>query len=128
MKIKVFMYQSKEFLEKKSTATLKRYLGVFLKKTTFVRCKALGNRKVFLAKLPHAILTRRDVGERLRSFWVGLDILRHSLYIKHRFCRGKDEYEIEGFSAENKRIYVHLREEIIQKDRKLFFISTYCKK
>lgn len=74
MKITAFMYQSKEFLEKKSTATLKTYLILFLERVSFVRCKALGNRKVFLTKLPKVMLGRKDLGERLKCFWIAMDI------------------------------------------------------
>ena len=125
MKIKGFMYQSREFIEKKSTNALKQYLVEFLKANSFIRCKALKNRKVFLNKLPDAITKRQNASSRLRCFWVAMDILKKSNGVNHRVCDGKKEYEVWGFSAEGKKVYIHLREEVTKKDKRLFLISTY---
>ncbi len=121
------MYRSKEFLAKKSTSTLKQYLNLFLEQNSYVRCKALKNRKIFFTKLPAAIIKRKDLRDRLRSFWVGIDILKKSDHFSHRVIKGNNEYEFEGLSSENKRVFIHLREEVSRKDKKLFLISTYYK-
>jgi len=70
----------------------------------FIYCKAL-KRKVYLSKLPQAILIRRSsVTQRLQRFFVSIDILKHEKYYTIRTSNGYEEYEIKGMDAHEREI------------------------
>ncbi len=119
------MYQSKQSLLLKNTATLKKYLNDFLEIHSYIKCKGLKGRRVFLDKLPEVITKRKDARNRLECFLVGIDILKKSAHVQQRNYNGFKEYEFIGLSAEGKKVFIHLREEAIKKDKKLFLVSTY---
>ncbi len=115
------IYQSKKFIEKQGTSTLRGMFKKYLKDHPFVRCKSLKNRKVFLDKLPEAIIKRKNCKNRMQAFWVGIDIVKNATVVSKKISG----YEILGISADKKKIHIHLREELYKKDKKLFLISTY---
>ena len=118
------LFVSKMYVEKKSASIMKSRLIIFLRNHSWIHCKAL-NRKIFLSKLPDAIIKRSNAKNRLQCFWVALDILKKS----HSFIVStKNEYEIKGLSADGNIVFIHLREEKISKDKMMFLISTYHKK
>lgn len=120
------MYQSKKHIDNKNAHTLKRYLDDFLSQKTYVVCKALGNRKVFLSELPDAITKRHDSTRRLKCFVVGLDILRRSHDVELKTKNRKNEYEIIGLADGGEKVFIHLKEETRQgKDKKLYLVSTF---
>jgi len=85
-------------------------------------------RKIFLDKLPDAILRRRESAKnRLECFWVALDVLRNAEEFTSSQSKAH-EFEMVGESADGKRVFVHFREEISsEKDKRLFFVSCYHK-
>jgi hypothetical protein len=119
------MYKSKKQIENKSLLTLKKYLEIFLQKNRFIYCKSL-KRKVFLDKLPKVIIKRKGCKDRLRCFFVGVDLIQNSKKYSKRYKNKKAEFEIVGFSNEGKKVFAHIREEKdIQKNKRLFLISTF---
>ncbi len=120
------MYKSQLAIESKAKAILIRKLDKFLKNNQKVYCKSL-KRTVFLDKLPDAILKRKQSAtKRLQRFFVSIDILKNQKKYFIREYKGCLEYEIIGLDQNNKKVYIHLREELsIKKDRMLFFISCY---
>ena len=121
------MYFSKITIDHEPRVILKKRLLDFLRNKNFIYSKAL-KRKIFLTKLPDAILERKDSQKRrLQCFRVAIDILRRSKHFSQN-PKNRNEFEIKGFSAENYTVFVHLREEISQKNRQLFFVSCYFKK
>ena len=123
------MYQSKIFIRRLNKQAIKKRFLIFLENHKKVRCSFL-RRDVFLDKLPKAILERQDAHERLRCFFIGIDILRHSSNVKISIKNKKKCFDIFGLSAEkNTMIHVHLREERDEKNnRKVFLISNIFKK
>ena len=119
-------YQSKIAISQKSKQVLTKKLLLFLEKNHKTYCKAL-KRKVFLDKLPDAIIERKQSAtHRLQCFFVAIDILKHETTSSVRERSGCLEYEIIGTDCNGKKVYVHLREELsIKKDRVLFFVSCY---
>ncbi len=98
---------------------------MFLKKIKSISVKSL-NRKLFLDELPEAICNRKESRtNRIRCFWVAIDILKHEKKYKIHSKNNK-EFEIKGISRDGKITYIHLREKVdLHKDKKLFFISCY---
>lgn len=120
-------YRSKKFIAKQGTKDLKVLLQKYLRDHKFVYCKSLKNRKIFLEKLPEAITARKDCKYRLQAFWVGVDILQKSR-LKPKIKRNDKkiiEYEFQGLFADGKKVKIHVREELVKKDKKIFLTSTY---
>lgn len=122
------MYQSSKKIEHKGLEVLRKDLDNYLRGNEFVYAKSL-KRKVFLSKLPDVILKRQKTRKkRLQCFIVACDVLRHADTCEKRVNSKKEkEFSIEGISACGRIIGVHLREEHVGKDRKLFFISCFFK-
>jgi hypothetical protein len=120
------MYRSAKKIESKGLAVLRKDLDVYLRGHDFIYAKSL-KRKVFLSKLPDAILMRKKtLKKRLQCFIVACDIVRHADTNEMRLNAKKEkEYSIEGMSACGRSVGVHLREEFVGKDKKLFFVSCF---
>jgi hypothetical protein len=123
------VYQSKGKIQNKNLGSLKSDLILFLSQKSFIYSKALG-KKVLLSKLPDVILNRKSTQKaRLECFLVAMDILRNSKECTERTNNKKEkEFEIQGLSAENKKIFVHVREEVsLHKDKQTYFVSCFYK-
>ena len=120
------MYQSPKKIESKGLAILRKDLDVYLQGHEFIYAKSL-KRKVFLSKLPDALLKRKKtLKKRLQCFITACDILRHSDTNEMRLNGKKEkEYSVDGISACGRKVGIHLREEHIGKDKKLFFVSCF---
>ena len=121
------MYKSKKNIVSKDFQTLKKYLINFLENHKYIYSKAFKNRKIFLSKLPNAIICRKSSAKkRLTCFEVSINILKHAKKYNIN-SKNKHEYSIRGKDRNGKIIEIHIREESDKKDKKLFFISCYPK-
>ena len=122
------MYTSRiSLFTNRNLSYLKKDLLVFLKTSQYVHVKSMKNRKVFFDKLPEVLFSRKKtVKKRLQSFFVAIDILRHEKKFTVHSQNNK-EFSIIGKSFDNTFVEIHIREEIIQGDRKLLFISCFPK-
>lgn len=120
------MYVSPKKIESKGLEVLRKDLDNYLRGNEFVYAKSL-KRKVFLSKLPDAILKRQKTRKkRLQCFIVACDVLRHAdMYEKRVNLKKEKEFSIEGLSACGRKVGVHIREECTNKDRKLYFVSCF---
>lgn len=120
------MYRSSKKIESKGLAILRKDLDIYLQDHDFIYAKSL-KRKVFLTKLPDAIVMRKKtLKKRLQCFIVACDILRHAdSYTMRVHLKKQKEFSIEGVSACGRKVGVHLREESVSKDKKLFFVSCF---
>ena len=125
------MYNSNKKIENKSLAVLRKDLDDYLKSHYFIYVKAL-KRKVFLDKLPNAIIHRKSTRKkRLQCFLVACDILKYERNYKEKI-NGKHEreFEIKGNSVDEMIVGIHIREEITDKgkNKKLFFVLCFFPK
>lgn len=120
------MYKSKIPISKKSKEILAKKLEEFLASHQKIYWKSR-KRTISLKKLPEAILKRKQSATwRLQRFFVALDILKNESLFSVREKNGCLEYEIMGLDQNNKKVTIHLREELsIRKDRVIFFVSCY---
>lgn len=91
-----------------------------------IRCKAL-KRNIFLIKYIEANKERKDARIRFQSFFVGIDIIKKSIFCDSIIIDGFQCYRIIGYAKNNEIVEVYLREEIIKNDKILFLISTFSK-
>lgn len=121
------MYQSRKNISCFPKSALINDFLLFLSRKGKIYCKHLG-RSIFLEKLPEILLLRKDSKNRLECFFVAIDIIQHSHYWKEKIIDGFRCYEAVGYTKNNDKVSVHIREEIFQKDKKFFFISCFHKK
>lgn len=105
---------------------IKKQISKNIQSQKFIRNKLL-KRKIFLTKFLEITLTRKDAKKRLSLFDCGLDIIKNSHNVTQVLKRGKNCYEIIGFNKKSECIVVHVREDIEEKDKKLFLISIFKK-
>ena len=107
----------------KMTQDIKLHISKNSKVMTF----CFGNKRpVFLSKYLESTVNRADGTHRMRYFAPAIELLRNALesdIIKY----SETEYEILGSCPNTDIIAVHIREEIEQKDRRLYLISTFGK-
>jgi hypothetical protein len=121
------MYHSEERISVQNLKQLRSDLQVFLERKKKIYCKAL-KRPVYLSKLPEVITGRKkDRKRRLQSFNVAVDILRNEKNYTKSEIDGCTRFEICGCDADGRTVKVHLREERIQNDKRLFFVSCFSK-
>lgn len=118
------MYYSKLGISHHGKEILLQRLHVFLEKQKTVYCRAL-KRKVFLGKLPEVLRNRHDVKRRLQSFFVAMDILQNCSQYTISHKDGYKCFEMVGKDSNNKKVFIHVREEEHHKDKMLYFISCY---
>jgi hypothetical protein len=119
------MYKSNKFIQNKSLPSLKKDLQNLLNSHKYIYCKAL-RRKIFLDKLPEVIIKRLDARRRLQCFFIAIDVIKNSQNYMEREKDKQIEFEFFGFSAENKKVFIHIREEKdAQKNKRLFLVSTF---
>ena len=86
-----------------------------------------GNKRpVFLSKYLESTIDRTDGTFRMRYFSPAIEILKNATeinVIKH----SENEYEILGLCPNGDITAIHIREEMEQKNRKLYLISTFGK-
>jgi len=121
------MYFSKVSLSYRTTSENKKKVKKYISFHKNHKCGIL-KRKVSLEKYFESNEKREDASVRFASFIVGLDILRSSKECTKIIKNGYICFEISGISKNKELVMVHLREEIINKDRILFLISTFYKK
>lgn len=122
----MYQYQSKRRISTDTLRQLKLDLDLFLKQRKVVPCKIL-KRNVSLAKLPEVITERYDVKRRLQAFEVAIDIIHYARKYTEKLLGGCICYEFRGYSADGRIVIVHLREEVVHKDRILFLVSCATK-
>jgi len=121
---KTNVYRSKQQISSKNLPQLKAELLLYLQQKSKIYCKAL-KRHAHLSKLPDAITERKDAKRRLQRFLVAIDILAKEKTYKQKCFKKHINYAITGLDANNEPVFVHIREEITQKDRILYFVSCY---
>lgn len=125
------MLQSKAYRSKKAISTLpkaviEKEFYEFLNKYKKIYSRHLG-RSIHLDKLPEAITKRRDSFKRLQCFQPAIDILRRSKKWTTKNIDGYKCIEINGLSQDGQTVKIHLREESLKGDKKLFLISFFHK-
>lgn len=120
------MYQSNRRILTRNSQRLHTDVKELLHTKKKIRCKSLG-RFISLQKLPEAIVNRRDSKRRLQSFWVALDIVKHAPSYRNVIIDGYRCFELRGVDALGAVVIVHLREEHVQKDRIVYFVSCMPK-
>ena len=103
---------------------LQMNLHVFLNGKSKIYCGHL-RRYISLAKLPNALTKRKDAKRRLQRFWVAIDILRHARFCNEQFIDGYICYEFRGNDRNGTLVIVHVREEVVRKDKILFLVSCF---
>lgn len=120
------MYQSKKSIAYLPTQLLRKRFLEFLKKYKKIRCHGL-SRPLFFCEAEN-ILQRKDVKQRLESFFVGVDIIRKSSDFTQSTIDGSVRYEFIGIAKGGKLVKTHLKEKKLKGDKKVFFISSFYKK
>lgn len=120
------MYQSRKHISTENLKQLTSDLQLLLQHKKKILCRSL-KRAVSLEKLPDAITKRHDAKRRLQALDVAIDIVRHAPSCKERTIGKQKSYELRGKDANKKIVIVHLREEVVQNDRILFFVSCATK-
>ena len=118
------MYQSKKKISSQNRQWLETDVNRFLDKKKQIYCKAL-KRKVSLEKLPAAITERRDAKRRLQRLYVAIDILQYAKEYTVKKIDKKQCYELRGHSVDDQEVIVHVREEVQNKNKVLFFVSCF---
>lgn len=121
------MYQSKKNIVHFPKSVLKKKFTDFVSHHPKIYLKHMG-RSIFLDELPEAILKRKDAKMRIECFFVGIDIAKNSHYWTKKIIDGNPCIEIMGKSKEGFDVFIHIREKVEKKDKKLFLISTYYAK
>lgn len=119
----------------KSKHVLKEKVGNFIKTHAFLICPAINRRKVFLTKWMHSNVigksnSKRSPLMRLQSFFAATELIKRCLVAKLRFHpeTQEKEWELAGEDPTGHIIIVHIREERQQKNRLLFYISSFYHK
>jgi hypothetical protein len=60
----------------------------------------------------------------MRLFFVGMDLIKTAKDYTQKIENGVISYELRKYTG-GKSLVVHIREEMVLKDRKLFLISTF---
>lgn len=120
------MYKSKQNISTNNKSVLKKELDTFLRHNDYIYCWSL-KRKVFLDKLPEAILWRKEsVSQRLKRFFISIEILKRSQDYDISIINWCRSYEVIWFDSQDVKVRIHLREEIDEyKNKKLFFVSCF---
>jgi hypothetical protein len=109
-------------LSKKDTL---RRINDYIEHNQNPSCKHLKGRKVRLSKYLEATIPRKDATARMRTFFVGIDIIKKSHIVSFRIHKKLNEYEFVGFDKHGTQIRVHVREEIEKSNKTLYFISSF---
>lgn len=120
------MFHSKKLLSKHTRQQNQMRIMKHISSNTHVCSKVL-RRKVNLSKYIDSNIQRSDAFIRFASFFVGLDIVKKSKDYEVKYIDGFRCFEISGSAKNGELVKVHIREEIIEKDRILFLISTFYK-
>lgn len=81
---------------------------------------------IFLDKYFHATNNRPDRRERFQLLFPAIELLKEAwIWVEQKKIDHYTCYEVEGMTHDETIFRVHIREEILQKDRRLYLISTY---
>ena len=98
-----------------------------ISKNSKVMTFCFGNKRpVFLSKYLKSTIDRADGTHRMRYFAPAIEILKNAWEIDI-IAHSQSEYEVLGSCPNGDITAVHIREEIEQKDRRLYLISTFGK-
>ncbi len=109
-------------------ALLQKQIQYFCDHQKRVICKWLSKRPVFLEKYIEYNQDKRDKTRRMQFFFCAIDLLKQVRIIditSHKTINGKKCFEFLWKSKCGQEFGVHIREETIDKDKKLFLISTF---
>jgi hypothetical protein len=101
-------------------------IKTYIRDVKSIRCGIL-RRRVFLSRFVEANNFRNK--ERLQTFFAALEIIQKSKLCKEVYDKSERKcFRMLGMDVCGEIIEVHLREEMENKDRKLYFISSYPNK
>lgn len=99
-----------------------RYVKKNRKITTFFLWK---KRFVFLDKYLSATQGKPDRTSRMRLFFAGIELIKSAKTYKSRDENGLLSYKLRSPISDKAALVVHIREESLLKDKRLFLISTF---
>jgi hypothetical protein len=109
----------KSYLEKEIDGFIQKYPKII----SFCFGK---KRPIFLDKYILANATRPDGTRRLQLFYEAIDRIKCA-NLKEIHRHSENEFEILGTKKTGKEYAIHIREDILRKDRRLYLISTFEK-
>lgn len=110
--------------------SLEQVIGQYIDKLNGkILFRGLGKKRpVFLSKYIEATKNRTDPTRRFRCFPAALEIIKkvkeHDLIAKKRTHLGVS-YEFQASTKDGTIVKVHIREEVVENNRRLFLISTF---
>lgn len=122
------MYKSKRRILNEPKAALLKKIEDHINQSHQAYCR-FAKRNCKLERFAESNKMRKNGRQRLSSFFVALDILKHQTESQKIVDeKGYTCFNIRGYDKNGILIEVHIREEIIQKDRILFLVSSFPKK
>jgi hypothetical protein len=120
------MYYSRHPISNQTKQQLKARIEEYISRHPVRRCKAL-KRNVQLSKYIAATNTRADAVLRYRSFFCAMQIIAKASDCKEKMINGFKCFEIQGRAQGGEVVTIHMREEVHDKDKILYLISTFYK-
>jgi len=118
-------YRSEKSVPTTSKVESKKRIEAFVAQNNTCRCRALKGRSVRLTKYLEASVPRKDATRRLRTFFVAIDIIKHTHHFSVRLKNKLREFELVGQDRSGVEVRVHIREEMDRNDRTLYLISSF---
>ncbi|MDP2104234.1 MAG: hypothetical protein Q8K26_04920 [Candidatus Gracilibacteria bacterium] len=109
-------------------AILEKQIQDFCDHQKRVTCKGLSKRPIFLGKYLECMLKKRDKTQRMQLFFCAIALFKKVGVLdisSQKIIDGKRCFEFLGVSKCGQEFGIHIREETIEKDKKLFLISTF---
>ncbi len=121
-----FVKLSKNPSTKKGPSLNKEIEDLISRKKKII-CKALNRRPVFFDKYIETTKKRRDKTRRKQKLPPALELIAKARKgdIRSRVSQKGMCYEIKGVTGNGIEITVHIREEIVNKNKMLYLISTF---
>lgn len=106
---------------------LEKEIDWFIRKYPKIISFCFGKKRpIFLSKYLVANSTRPDGTRRLQLFYEAIDRIKCT-HLTEIHRHSENEFEILGITKLGKEYAIHIREEILRKDRRLYLISTFEK-
>jgi hypothetical protein len=113
-------------IQNKKASEITEIVQKFILSQKRVFCFFLGKKRpVFLEKYLDATQNKTDRTLRLRLFFLWLELIKSADSYTQKNEKWGISYELRRRISEKDTLVVHIREELEQKDKKLFLISTY---
>ena len=123
------MLKLKTEISPKCGDALYRDIKVYIQKKPTIICKGLNRRRVLLIKYLDATHGRIDKTRRRQKFRAGVELIQKATAtdMTNQIIEpsGDRAFEFKGTTPSGKIVTVHIREEIEDKDRRLYLISTF---